>query len=98
MTWSAPIERTMSRFWVLVTPVTSVPNDLGNLHRKRSYATARTINQYLLAGLDVSMVAKSLQCGESGHRDGSGFLKRAIGWFRGQPVFASGSILCKGTG
>ena len=28
MTWSAPIERTMSKFLVLHTPVTSAPNDL----------------------------------------------------------------------
>jgi len=28
MTWPAPIERTMSTFGVLHTPVTSAPNDL----------------------------------------------------------------------
>ena len=28
MTWSAPRDRTMSRFFVLVTAATSVPNDL----------------------------------------------------------------------
>src|SRR5260370_11052112 len=51
---------------------------LGDLYRECPYSTARTVNQDLLSGLDVSMVSEGLQGCESSDRDRGGFFKRAI--------------------
>ncbi len=41
---------------------------LGDLHRERTHASRRTIDQDLLPRLNPSLVAKTLQCGECRHR------------------------------
>src|SRR3990172_2795245 len=67
----------------------------GNLHRKRTHTTGRTINQNLLPRLNLSFIAKTLQGGECRYRDGCCFLKRYIGWFQRQCIFTSTYILGK---
>src|SRR2546426_10135822 len=52
------------------------PKRFGNLHRKRTHTTTRTINQNLLPWLNLSFIAQALQGGESRLRDGCCFLKR----------------------
>src|SRR5258708_1595767 len=54
------------------------PKRFGNLHRKRTHTTTRTINQNLLPLLNVSFIAKALQGGESPLRYGFCFLKRYL--------------------
>src|SRR6266498_6002019 len=51
------------------------PEGFGNLHSKCSHATTRTVDQYFLPGLDLSMVTKGLQGGESGYGDPGSFRK-----------------------
>jgi len=40
---------------------------LGDLHGERTYATRSTVDQDLLPGLNLSLVAKALQCCECRH-------------------------------
>ena len=51
------------------------PERFGNLHRKRTHTTRRTINQNLLPGLNLSFVAKTLQGDDCRHRYGRCFLE-----------------------
>src|SRR5947209_12859355 len=67
----------------------------GNLHRKRTHTTTRTINQNLLPLLNVSFIAKALQGGESRLRYGCCFLKRYIGRFQDQCIFRNRYIFGK---
>src|SRR5215831_12238085 len=52
---------------------------LGDLHRERTHASRRTVNQDLLPRLNVSLVPKTLQRSKCRHRYGSRLLKRHIG-------------------
>ena len=45
---------------------------LGDLHRERTHASRRTVDQNLLPRLNLSLVAQALQGGQSGERRGSG--------------------------
>src|SRR5439155_10615791 len=67
----------------------------GKLHRKRTYAAGRTIDQHLLPWLNVSFISKALQGGESRLRDGCGFLKRESGRFQDQCSFRNRDIFGK---
>src|SRR5262249_26245625 len=49
---------------------------LGDLHRERPDASGRAVNQDLLTGLKFSVVAKTLQRGESSDRYGSRLIER----------------------
>ena len=71
------MDRTMSTFLVLHTPVTCAER-FGDLHSERAYASRRTINQDLLSWLNMSLVAKPLQCGECRHRYRGCLLKRHV--------------------
>src|SRR5260370_19852917 len=51
---------------------------LGDLHRERTHASRRTVNQDLLARLNLSLGPKTLQCGECRHGYGSTLLKRHV--------------------
>ena len=79
MTWSAPIERTMSRFLRAAHAGDFSPKRFGNLHGKRPHAPGRTVNQNLLPWLKLSFVAQALQSGERRHGNGR-CLPRTIGW------------------
>src|SRR3989440_11538966 len=67
----------------------------GNLHRKRTHTTRRTMNQHLLPWLNLSFIAKTLQGGDCRHRYGRCFLEREIGRFQHQCIFTSAYILGK---
>jgi hypothetical protein len=41
------------------------PERLGDLHSEGTYSSRRTVDQHLLPRLNVSLVAKTLQCGEA---------------------------------
>src|SRR5574337_415296 len=68
---------------------------LGDLHSERTHASRRTVNQDLLPRLNLSLVAKTLQCRECRHRHGSRFLKRHVIWLHGQVRLGSTRILGK---
>src|SRR6266853_6869954 len=51
---------------------------LGDLHRERTHAPRRTVNQNLLPRLNLSLVAKTLQGGERRDRHRSRLLKRHV--------------------
>src|SRR3954452_23568980 len=57
---------------------------LRDLHCERTDASCRAVNQDPLPWLNSSLVAKSLQGSECGHRGGSSLLKRYIVWFDDQ--------------
>src|SRR5260370_7729063 len=65
------------------------PKRFGNLHRKRTHTTTRTINQNLFPLLNVSFIAKALQGGESRLRYGCCFLTRYIRRFQYQSIFGN---------
>src|SRR6266567_155387 len=69
---------------------------LGDLHSERTHASRCTIDQDLLPWLNLSLVAKTLQGGESrqGHR--SNLLKRRVIRFQDQCRWGSICILGKG--
>src|SRR5437868_3807816 len=69
---------------------------LGDLHSERTHTSRRTINQDLLPPLNLSLVAKTLQCGKCGHRYGSCLLERDIIRLHGQRRLRSTHILGKG--
>src|SRR5271165_191208 len=50
----------------------------GNLNCERPHTSRRTVNQDLLPRLNVSLVAKTLQCGECRNRYGSCLLERDV--------------------
>src|SRR5215217_3731360 len=49
---------------------------LGDLDREAADTAGSSIDQHLLVRLDLSMVAKSLECGDRGHRNRSRLLER----------------------
>src|SRR5260370_41414149 len=69
---------------------------LGDLHSERTHASCRTVDQDLLPRLNPSLVAKTLQGGESGQRCRSNLLKRRVIGFPDQCRLGSNCILCKG--
>src|SRR6266566_134723 len=71
------------------------PERFGNLHRKRTDPTTRTMNQHLLPLLNVSFIAKALQGDDCRLRYGCCFLKRYIGRFQDQCIFMNRYIFGK---
>src|SRR3954466_8605326 len=69
----------------------------GDLHRERAYASGGAVDQNLLPRRNVTVVAKTLQRGESGHSDGTRLLKRDVSGLRDQCPFRSTSILRDGS-
>src|SRR6267143_5764960 len=57
---------------------------LGDLHSERTHASSRTVNQDLLPRLDLSLVAKALQGGDSRQGYRSRLLKRRVIRFQDQ--------------
>src|SRR6266852_1085662 len=53
------------------------------------------MNENLLSGLNLSCIAKTLQCGECLYRGGGSVLKRSVGRFQRQSVFRNRCILGK---
>src|ERR1700676_3431210 len=50
----------------------------GDLHSERTHASRRAVHQDLLPAPDLSLVAKTLQCGECRDRYGSCLLERHV--------------------
>src|SRR2546429_8998841 len=71
------------------------PKRFGKLHQKRTDTSSPAMNQTLLPLLNVSVIAKALQGGESRLRDGCCFLKRYIGRFQDQCIFRNSYIFAK---
>ena len=71
---------------------------LGDLHRERADASPRAVDQDLLAGLDLALIAKTPQGGEPGQRNCCGLLERDAGWLGHQILFLSNRILRESTG
>src|SRR5713226_5030429 len=69
---------------------------LGDLHSERTHASRRTVDQDLLARLNLPLVAKTLQGGESRHGYGSRLLKRHVIRLHDQCRLGSTGILGKG--
>src|SRR5688572_24743343 len=64
----------------------------GDLHRKGPYTARRALNQDLLSGLNLSVIAQTLQRGERRYRHGGGCLDRHRGWFQHHFVCTSTRI------
>ena len=64
------------------------------LHREGTHASRRTVNQDLLSRLNLSFVAKTLQCGECPHR--SRLLEGNVIRLHREFRLGSARILCKG--
>src|SRR5579863_8098176 len=69
---------------------------LGDLHSERTHAPRRTVNQDLLPRLNLSLVAKTLNCGECCQRRGSCLFERDIIRLHDQCRLRSTHILGKG--
>lgn len=69
---------------------------LGNLHRERTYATRRTVDQDSLARLHVSLVAQGLESHTRGHGNGRDLLKCEARRLRHEVVLFSTRILGEG--
>src|SRR5215831_9624072 len=69
---------------------------LGDLHRKRTDTSRRTVNQDFLPRLNLSLVAKTLQSSECCNSYRSALLKRHVVWLYGQSRLGSTRILGKG--
>src|SRR5438552_6378164 len=69
---------------------------LGDLHSERTHASSRTVDQDLLPRLNLSLVAKTLQRGDSRQGYSSGLLKRRVIRFHDQCRLGSIRILGKG--
>ena len=57
MTWSAPSDRTISTFLVLHTRSDFSRERFGDLHGKGPHATRGAIDQDVLPGLDLPVIA-----------------------------------------
>ena len=71
------------------------PERFGNLHRKRTHTTRRTINQNPLSWLNLSFIAKTLQGGDCRKRYGRCFLECHTGRFQRQRIFTRTYLLGK---
>src|SRR5258708_5783271 len=67
----------------------------GDLYSERTHASGGAIDQDLLARLNLSLVAKTLQGGESRHRRRARLLKRHVMRLHRQCRLAGARILCK---
>ena len=65
---SAPSERTSLTLRVLQTPCTSAPIRLGDLHGEGTQTTRRTVDQYFLSWLKITLVAQGLYGRQRGNR------------------------------
>ena len=54
------------------------PVGLGDLDREGADAAGGAVDQHLLPGLDLSVVAKALECGHRRHRNRGRFLERQV--------------------
>src|SRR5438046_9869674 len=97
MTSSAPIDRTMSTFLVLHTPVTSAPKVLAICTANVPTPPAAPLIRDLLPGLNSSLVAQTLQRGEPRNVNGSGLLERHALGFHDDVFLFTGRVLGKGT-
>src|SRR5207302_11110863 len=70
---------------------------LGYLHGERAHAPRRAIYQDLLPRLNLPLVAKALQCGQSRDRYGSPLLERHVVRLDGQPRLGSAHVLGEGS-
>ena len=98
MTWSAPIERTSSRFFVLRHAGDLGTERLGDLDGERADAARRPVDQDLLPGLDLAVVAKELEGGRRGHADGGRLLEREVGRLLDELVLGRVGVLGEGAG
>src|SRR6266850_537323 len=71
------------------------PERFGNLDRKRTHTTRRSIHPNLVASLDPSLVTETLQGSDCRDWYGCRVLKRTFGWLQRQLVFRSTRILGK---
>src|SRR4030081_2307697 len=58
------------------------PERFGNLDRKRTHTTRRSIHQNLVASLDPSLVTETLQGSDCRDWYGCRVLKRTFGWLQ----------------
>src|SRR6266851_6859012 len=70
---------------------------LGDLNRKRSEASRRSVDQDLLTCVDLSLIAKQLESCGCGHSDGRGSLEREVGGLHEELILPSARVLGKGT-
>ena len=98
MTWSAPIERTRSTFFVLRHAGDLGAERLGDLHGERAHAAGRAVDQDLLPGLDLAVIAQELQGGRGGHPDGGRLLEREVGRLRQRSGPPARRVLGEGAG
>jgi hypothetical protein len=73
-----------SSFSALSTPVTSAPWELGQLDSVHAGATAAAVDQYLLPGRDLSLIADALPRDGPHLRQGRGLLVGQAGRYRRQ--------------
>ena len=73
-----PIDRAVSTFLVLQTPVTSASERLGDAHGERAHASGCAVDQDLLPGLEAPSVAETLESRESGDGDGRRLIERQV--------------------
>src|SRR5262249_10446657 len=69
---------------------------LGNLHCEGSHTSRCPVDQDRLPWLKLSLVAQTLQGGESRHRDGSRLLEGEVVWLQDHSQLGSTNILGKG--
>src|SRR5919204_641452 len=69
---------------------------LRKLHREGTDAARRTVDQDLLPGSHLALVAKRLQGDEAGQGSGRGVLEREVGRLRLQRVGGNGRLLGEG--
>src|SRR5882762_6657522 len=69
---------------------------LSDLHSERAHASRCAVNQGLLSRLDVPLVAKTLQCGESRYRYGGCLLEGHVIRLHHQCRLGSAHILGEG--
>ena len=79
MTWSAPIDRTMSSVLCAADPGHVRSERLRDLHRERPDAAGRTVDQHPLPRLDFALIANGGQRSERGVSNRRRLLKREVG-------------------
>src|SRR5436189_6070934 len=95
MTWSAPIDRTMSTFLVLHTPVTSAPNDLA-IWTANVPTPRRTDDHHLLSRPNPPLITNGIEGGKGRVSNGRGLLEREVARLRQKPVLLSTRVFGKG--
>ena len=71
---------------------------LGDLHGERAHAARRPVDQDLLSGLDLAVVAKELEGGRGGDADGRRLLEREVGRLPDELVLGRPRVLGEGAG